>query len=137
ELVEGAVVGQEALLHERLQLAPAADGARVVEVAVEMRRADEERDAVRCARDLLERALGGSEEARPEEEVLRRVAGDGELGEDDDLGAGVLRGLEPVEDERAVSVQVADRGVDLGEREPHRFETTRRKPLAAVSAAAG
>src|SRR5581483_10702524 len=79
ELVEDAVVGQEALLHERLQLAPAADGARVVEVAVEMRRADEERDAVRCARDLLERALGGSEEARPEEEVLRRVAGDGEL----------------------------------------------------------
>jgi hypothetical protein len=54
-LVEHAVVGQEPLPVERLHLAAGADGARVEEVAVEVRRADQRDDPVRRARDLAER----------------------------------------------------------------------------------
>ena len=75
----------------------------------------------RDARDLLERALGSADEARPEQEILGRIAGDRELGEDDDVGARVLRRLEPPEDQGAVPVEVADGGVDLGERDAHGF----------------
>ena len=63
------------------------------------------------------------DEARAKQEVLRRVAGDRELGEEDDVCAGLLRLVEPREDPLAVPVEVADRRVDLGERESHRFST--------------
>ena len=49
-----------------------------------------------------------------EEQVLGRVAGDRELGEEDEVGAGLLRLAEPAEDPLAVPVEVADGGVDLG-----------------------
>ena len=71
ELVEDAVVRQEALLDDRLHLAARADGGRVEEVAVEVRRADDGDDAARRARDLLERPLGRADEAGPEQQVLR------------------------------------------------------------------
>ena len=51
-LVEDAVVREEALAVDRLHLAARADGARVVEVAVEVRRADERDDAARRRCDL-------------------------------------------------------------------------------------
>ena len=63
-LVEDAVVRQEALAVDRLHLAGGADRARVVEVAVEVGRADEGDDPAGLARDLRERALGGVDEAR-------------------------------------------------------------------------
>ena len=121
ELVEDAVVRQEALPHERLHLAARADGSGVVEVAIEMRRADDGDDPARGAGDLLERLLGRAHEAGAQQQVLRRVAGDGELGEEDEIRRTPLRLLEPVEDQRAVAGEVADDGVDLGERDPHRF----------------
>ena len=65
------------------------DSAPVEEVAVEMRCADEGGDPFRLRSDRLEGLLGGAEEARPEEEVLGRIAGDRELGEEDELGAGL------------------------------------------------
>src|SRR5205085_9865764 len=74
-LVEDAVVRQEALAVPRLDLAAGADGARVEEVALEQRHADERDDAARRTRDLAERPLGRADEARPEAEVLGRVAG--------------------------------------------------------------
>ena len=55
-LVEDAVVREEALPVERLHLAARAHGAHVVEVAVEMRRADEGDDPARLACDLRKRA---------------------------------------------------------------------------------
>ena len=100
-LVEDAVVRQEALAVDRLHLAAGADRARVVEVAVEVGVPDERGDPVRGARDLAERLLGGAHEPGPQEQVLGRVAGDGELGEEDEVGAGGLRLLEPAARMRA------------------------------------
>jgi hypothetical protein len=64
-------------------------------------------------------------------QVLRRIPRDDELGEEDDVGAGGARLLEPRQDPRAVSVEVADDGVHLDEGESHpasRFATNSRKP---------
>ena len=72
-----------------------------------------------CASD----ASAASDEAGPEQEVLRRIAGDRELGEEDDVGAGLFGLVQPREDPLAVPVEVADRRVDLSERESHRFST--------------
>ena len=63
-LVEDAVVRQEPLAVERLHLAARADGARVVEVAVEVGHADERDNAPRLARNLLERLLRCPNKAR-------------------------------------------------------------------------
>ena len=53
-LVEDAVVRQEALAVDAADLAVGEDGARVVEVGVEVRRADERGDAVRRVGDRLD-----------------------------------------------------------------------------------
>ena len=127
-LVEDAVVRQEALLHERLDLAVRADGAGVVEIAVEIRRADERGHAARRGGDLGERLLGRAHEPRPQQQVLGRIAGHRQLGEHDEVGARALRLLEPLEDQRAVAVEVADGGVRLDECEAHQFQPIRQKP---------
>ena len=57
----------------------------------------------------------------PEQEVFGRVAGHRELGEEDEVGAGLLGLLQPAEDPLAVPVEVADRGVDLSQCEAHSF----------------
>ena len=93
--------------------------ARVVEVGVEVRRADERGDAVRRPGDLLDRAAGRADEAGAEQQVLRRVAGDDELREEDEVGAGAARLLEPLDDAGGVAVDVADDAIDLCECEPH------------------
>ena len=113
-LVEDAVVREEALAVDRLHLAARADRACVVEVALEVGRADERDDATGFARDLGERALRGADEARAQEKVLGRVAGDRELGEEDDVGRRLFRLLQPGENPLAVSLEVADSRVDLG-----------------------
>ena len=77
----------------RLHLAAGADRARVVEVAVEVRGADERGQRAPRARSV-ERPRGRADEARPQQQVLGRVAGDGELGEEDEVGARVARLLE-------------------------------------------
>ncbi len=120
-LVEHAVVRQEALVVDRLHLAGCTDREPVVQVADEVRRADERDDAAGRARNLLERALRVLYELGPEQEVFRRVAGHRELGEEDDLGAGLLGLLHPADDLLAVPLEVADRGVDLSQCEAHSF----------------
>jgi hypothetical protein len=57
-------------------------------------------------------------EPGPQQQVLGRVARDGELGKRT-RSARAARLLEPLEDQRAVAVEVADDGVDLRERYPH------------------
>ena len=64
-LVEHAVVRKKPLAVERLHLARGAHGARVVEVALEVRRAQERDDAAHLARDRAQRLLGRADEARP------------------------------------------------------------------------
>jgi hypothetical protein len=96
-------------------------GARVEEVALPERAADERDDPARVPRDLVERPARRADEARPDQQILGRVAGDRELREEDEVGAGVLRLLDPRDDHVAVPVEVADGGVDLRERDPQRF----------------
>jgi hypothetical protein len=119
-LVEDAVVGQETLAIDRLHLAIGADGTGVVEIAVEVGRADERDDAAGRAGDLRERTLGRAQEAWPEQEVLRRIPSDGELGHEHEVGVGVAGLVDRVEDPLPIAFEVADDGVDLGERESHR-----------------
>ena len=118
-LVEDAVVRQEALAVDAADLAAGEHEAGVVEVGVEVGGADERRDPVRLARELLDRALRRPDEPRPQEQVLGRVAGDGELGEEDEVGARLTRLGEPGQDPATVAVEVADDGVDLRECESH------------------
>src|SRR5204863_9909352 len=82
---------------------------------------------------------GVAAEARSRPQVLRRIAGDGELGEEDEIGALWLRGFEPFENQLPVAVQIADDGVDLHEGEPHTlslavFATMSRKLRPALAA---
>jgi hypothetical protein len=120
-LVEDAVVRKELLAIDRPDLALGADGARVCEVAVEPRRSDERHDVARGARNLQKRLTGGVDEPRPKEEVLRRVAGDRELREDDEIGLRPPCVGEEGEDPLAVAVEISDHGVELGERKSQGF----------------
>jgi hypothetical protein len=79
-------------------------------------------------RDLGERPLGGAHEPGAEQEVLGRIAGDGQLREEDEVAALRARVLQPGDDQVAVAVQVADDGVDLCERKPQVFTPPSRKP---------
>ncbi len=72
-------------------------------------------------RDVIQLGEVVADERWLEHEVLRRVAGDHELGEADDVHRGVAGLLDPVDDKLGVAGQVADRGVDLRERDPHPF----------------
>ena len=58
----------------------------------------------------------------PEEQILGRVSGDHELGEEDELCFLPARLLESRENALAVAVQVADDGVDLSQCEPHQAD---------------
>ncbi len=123
-LVEDAVVREEVLPVDGLDAAVRADRARVREVAVEPRRPDERDDALARPRDLLDRVVRRADESGTEQEVFGRVAGDGELREDDEIGAGSLGFGQPVENYGAVAVEVADYCVQLRERESQGFRLT-------------
>jgi hypothetical protein len=72
----------------------------------------------------------GAHETGPEEQVLGWVAGDGELREQDEVGALAARAPEPLDDARRVAVDVADDAIDLGQCESHpTFSPLGRKPL--------
>ncbi len=123
-LVEDAVVREEVLAVDRLHAPVRAYRARVGQIAVEPRRADECDDAGRRARDLRQRLVGGADEAWTEEEILRGVARDGELGIDDEISACVVRVCEPAEDLLPISGQIADDRVDLRQRKSQGFRLT-------------
>jgi hypothetical protein len=101
-----------------------ADGAGVCKVAVEPRRSDECDHALRGRRDLLDGAARRAHEPRPEQEVLGRIPGDGELGEDDEIRLCPSRAVEVAQDLLAVAVEVADDGVQLCECDPQGFRLT-------------
>ena len=119
-LVEDAVVRKEVLAVDASQLPVSEHGACVCEVAIEERAADERGDPLRRGGDLVERGAGGLDEARAEEQVLGRIPCDRELGEDDEVGSGGAGLTDRIDDQRAVAGKIADDGVELREREPHR-----------------
>jgi len=57
------------------------------------------------------------DEAPSQQQVLRRVARDRQLGERDDVGVGVPGALAVLDDLSGVSLEVTDRRIDLGERD--------------------
>ena len=65
------------------------------------------------AASLVRAAFVSGDEPRPQHEVLRRVAGDGQLGEGHEVAAGVLGPLVGRDDALQVPVEVADGGVEL------------------------
>ena len=125
--VEDAVVRQVALAVDTPHLAVLEHVARVVEVGIEIRRADEHGDAVRRLRDLVDRPACGAHETGAEQQVLGRVAGDHELGKEDQVGVRVPGLLQPIDDAGRVAVDVADDAIDLGECESHQFSPLGRK----------
>jgi predicted amidohydrolase len=118
--VEDAVVRQVALAVDVPHLAVGKREACVVEVGVEVGSTDERRDPVGRLRDLVDRAPRRADEAGPQEQVLRRIAGDDELREEDEVGAGVPGLVEPLDDACRVAVDIADDAIDLCECDPHR-----------------
>ena len=135
-LVEDAVVRQVLLAVDTPQLPSREHGTRIGEVALEERAADEGRDPLGRSGDLVEGRARSPDEARSQEQVLRWVPRDRELGKDDEVGAGGMRLTDRVDDEGAVAGDVTDDRVELGEGEPHArrltFSTARHKLHSSV-----
>lgn len=82
--------------------------------------AGQDRAAVgRPAREFGQRFDVVVHEPRAQDEVLRRVAGDGEFGEADDVGTSLGRAFRPERHRLDVAVEVADGRVDLADRDPY------------------
>ena len=91
QLVEDAVVGQVDLAVARLHGAVGEDRGSVVDVLRALGVADDRDDAGRLRGEALQRRSRVGEEVLLEQQVLRRVAGQRELREADELRAGVAR----------------------------------------------
>ena len=112
--VEDGVVGQEMLAVRAEDTALGAHRGRVVEVAVGLGEPDDRRGPPRARGDLLERLEGLRDERRPQQKVFRRVPGDRQLREGDEVAAGRFGAVVGVEDARRVALEVADHEVELG-----------------------
>ncbi len=116
-LVEHAVVGQVALAVGAHQATVVEHGGGVVEVDVAVHRADHHRHAHAVGQQRvghLDRAL---DERGLEQQVLGRVARDHHLGQREHLDAERAGTLDRAHDPLEVPIQVADRGIELGETE--------------------
>ena len=118
-LVEDAVVGQAVLAIDALHGAVGDDCGGVEDVVVAFREADDRDEAADRLRDPLERRPRVRQEVGLQQQVLRRVPGDRQLREEDDLSPGGRGALQVVEDQPLVALEVADDGVDLREGDPH------------------
>ena len=85
--------------------------------------ADDRVDAGAAARRLVERGAALAHEERVEQQVLRRVARQGQFGKDDEVRAGLARPAREGDDALEVPAQVPDRGVDLRQRDPLMLST--------------
>src|SRR4029077_20990030 len=108
-LVEDAVVGEEDLVVHGLDLAPFYEGSRVEDVALFVDEADDHRDVPGGGRDGVESCDVVADEGRLEDQVLGRVAGDGQLWKAHHASALRPGALGPVDDQTGVAGQVADR----------------------------
>ena len=81
----------------------------------EIGNADDDGDAVRRPGDAFQLGAGVEEELALEEEVLRRVAGEGELREGYDVGPAFPRLLDERKHPFGVAVEVADGCIHLAE----------------------
>jgi hypothetical protein len=114
-LVEDRVVGQEALVVRPHDLSHGADRGGVVQVPSRVHEADHRGAPPGVGGDLRERFPVRGDEAGLEDEILRRVAGDGQLREDGEIAAGRLGLVIGREDAGDVAVEVTDHGVELAQ----------------------
>ena len=108
QLVEDAVVGQVQLAVAGLDRAVGEDRRRVVDVLGPLGIADDGDDPVRLLAKALEGGARVGEEVLLEQQVLRRIAGQRELGEADELRARVARGADRAGYLHLVARDVAD-----------------------------
>jgi hypothetical protein len=134
-LVEHAVVGQEHLAVDGPDLAVGQHGGRVVDVVGALGEADQRHDVADVRSQLVQRRAGGVAEVRLQQEVLGRVAGQGQLGEHDELRAGLPRTRGRVGDPGGVPVDVADDRVDLRQRDAQRLRPNRHRAQYAAGGA--
>ena len=120
QLVEDAVVGQVQLAVARLELAVGEDRGGVVDVLGALGIAHDGDDPGRVGGDPLQGGACVGEEVLLEQQILRRVAGQCELGEDDELGAGVVGEGDAGGDLALVAGDVAHDGVHLDEGDAQR-----------------
>jgi hypothetical protein len=113
QLVEDAVVGQVDLAIDRLHGAVGAHRRGVVGVLGALGEADDRHDALGVGSDALDRGACVGEEVLLEQQVLGRVAGDHELGEQRELRPGLAGAREVRSDQGLVAGDVADGGVEL------------------------
>ena len=67
--------------------------------------------------DRVDALANGGKEVPAQQQILGRVAGDAELGQNDQLRVRVGRSLDPAPRKLDVALDVAHGGVDLGERQ--------------------
>jgi hypothetical protein len=139
-LIEDAVVGQPALVVDAQDATVAAQRRSVEETPVNAVHEAHEREVLARRGHALERVQVVVGEVVLREQVLGRVAGEHELGQQRELRALAGRARDGGRDERRVAVDVADDRVDLREREAHLrdpqagtdgTDTLARVPLAA------
>ncbi len=123
-LVENVVGGQERFAGDGGDFAIVAEGGGVEKAAtlgggIRFDKADERGHGADLHRDFVDRILVVGHETAFEKEVARRVAGDGEFGEDHEFRALRDEAAVGVEDFGAIAGEVADGGVDLCEADAH------------------
>ena len=122
-LVGHAVVPEPHLAVVRAHRAVGDDRDRVEHVLGALGVADDRDDPLHGLRDPRQRLLRRAQEVLLEQQVLRRVAGQHQLREHDQLGALVASALDVLGDLGGVALEVAHARVELGEREAQRGET--------------
>jgi hypothetical protein len=106
-----------------------------VDEPVRLRVPDESDDVRDAGGELPEGPRVCVEEVPLEQQVLGRVAGERQLRKHDDLGALAAGALDRVADLRRVAVDVADRRIELGERDAQLSALRSHAPSIACRAA--
>src|SRR3954447_16762221 len=108
-----------------LHPAASANGRGVVEVTASVDEADDGGATARAGGDLVECRAVRPDEPGLQQEILRRVARDGQLGKDGDVTTSGFRLSIPGEDAIGVAVEITDDGVELAQRNADQRHVTR------------
>ena len=90
-------------------------GVRTLRIDQSLGETDHDRAPTARRDHTFEGVAGVRDEAAAQEEILRRVSGDGELGEGDDIALLRLGLGDAREDPLDVAIEITDDGIDLGE----------------------
>ena len=93
----------------------------VEDVVAAVDASDNRDDVARRASDFVQRVLVVAYEGRLQQQVFGRIPRQSQLGKRDELGAGVFGGANRIDDSISVAGQVANRGIDLRQRESERL----------------